>query len=137
MPGVGDALEYEDHHSGRTQAQVEKLAKSRIKNATRHELGVVIHAPGDLSVDVRQKLTLTGTGTIYDQSYDIEGVDWDIGWGSGFEMNIQATGAKQGREAKTTTSAKGGSSVTSGGPATKTVPLPPVRPAGIGTGTNL
>lgn len=132
MPGVGEALEYEDHHSGRTQTQVEKLAKSRLKSATRHELGVVIHAPGDLTVDVRQKLTLTGTGTIYDQDYDIDGVDFDISWGSGFEMNIQATGAKKGREMSAKTSVKGGKASTAEGPATKTVPLPPERPAGLG-----
>jgi hypothetical protein len=47
-------------------------------------------------VDVRQKLNLSGTGTIYDQDYDIDGVDFDIEWGEGFLMNIQGTGAKQG-----------------------------------------
>jgi len=124
MPGIGSTIEYEDHHSGRSQTQVKKLAESRLKNRTRHELGVVVHGPGDLTVDVRQDLYLTGTGTIYDQRYDIDGVDFDVSWGEGFLMNIQATGAKEGRTASSTVSSKGGKSANQNGPATQTEPKP-------------
>lgn len=132
IPGVGDVLAYEDHHPGRNQKQVERLAKARAKSIARHELGVVIKAPGDLSVDVRQDLNLSGTGTIYDQKYDIDGVDWVIDWGEGFGMTIQGKSAKQGRDVTATTQSWGGKSVNQNGPATKTVPLPPQRPASLG-----
>jgi hypothetical protein len=135
IPGVGDVLAYQDDHPGRTQKQVERLAKSRAKSLARHELGVVIRAPGDLSVDVRQDLNLSGTGTIYDQKYDIDGVDFVIEWGEGFGMSIQATNAKKGRDVTATTQSWGGKSVNQNGPATKTVPLPPQRPAELGGGS--
>lgn len=134
IPGVGAPIEYEDHHSGRNQAQVEKLAKARAKNAARHELGIVAHCPGDLSVDVRQKLNLSGTGTIFDQDYDVDAVDFDITWGEGFTMNVQANAAKRGRDVSVTGSSIGGKSVNQDGPATKTVPLPPTRPGGTADG---
>ncbi|KTS09735.1 hypothetical protein SB2_11815 [Methylobacterium radiotolerans] len=135
-PGVGDVLTYQDEHPGRNQKQVEKLAKARAKSLIRHELGVVIKAPGDLSVDVRQDLNLSGTGTIYDQRYDIDAVDFIIDWGEGFGMTIQATGAKKGRDVSVSTKSIGGKSINENGPATKTVPLPPQRPASLGGGAS-
>lgn len=132
VAGVGDPIEYEDHHSGRTQQQLERLAGSRLKSAIRHELGLGIRGPGDLSVDVRQQLDFSGTGTVYDQTYEIDIADFDMSWRGGFNMVLSATSAKQGREPKTTGSSRGGKSVNADGPATKTVPLPPNRPAGLG-----
>lgn len=97
--GAGsDTIEHEHHHNGRNQDQVEKLAKSRLKNAIRHDLNVSIEMPGDLSVDVRQTLSLSGTGTIYDQSLDIDTVSWHVSWGEGFTMDLEAKSAKAGRQ---------------------------------------
>ena len=72
--GIGESVEIEHHHNGRNQSQVETLAKSRLKDAIRHDCNVVVKAPGDLSVNARMKFQLTGTGTVYDQAYDIDSV---------------------------------------------------------------
>ena len=96
--GVGsDTAVMEHHHNGRNDEQSEKLAKSRLANAIRHDCNVSIHTAGDLDIDPRQKLQLTGTGTIYDQVYDIDTVELHIDWGAGFTMDIESKAAKQGR----------------------------------------
>lgn len=95
--GVGAPVEHEHHHNGRNDAQAEKLAKSRLANAIRHDCNVSITAPGDLAIDPRQKLQLTGTGTIYDQTYDIDTVELSMDWGKGFTMDIESKAPKQGR----------------------------------------
>jgi hypothetical protein len=66
---------------------------------------VTIEMPGDLTCDVRQTLTLSGTGTIYDQDYEIDGVDFEMSWDSGFLMTIEAKSPKAGRTASSSTSA--------------------------------
>lgn len=135
IPGVGAPLHYEDHHSGRNEEQVKKLAKSRMESATRHELGIDFRAPGDLSVDVRQRCPLTGTGTIFDQAYEIDSVTFDMGWTAPFEIICTAVAAKEGREAsEPKVSSKGGKATTTNGPAVTRVPLPPQRPAEFGGG---
>ena len=96
--GLGPSVEVEHHHNGRNQAQADKLSKSRLKDAIRHDCNVVVKSPGDLGVDVRQKLQLSGTGTIYDQLYDIDSVEFEIAWGGGFEMSIAGKIAKAGRD---------------------------------------
>jgi phage protein D len=94
--GVGDPVEYEHHHNLRSQDQVEKLAKSRLHNAKRHDCSVSIRMPGDLNLDVRQKLQLFGTGTIYDQTYDIDELRFVMGWGEAFTMHISSKAPKGG-----------------------------------------
>lgn len=95
--GVGQTVEIEHHHNGRNQAQVDKLAKSRLKDAIRHDCNVVVHAPLDLNVTPRQKMQLMGTGTIYDQLYDIDSVEFTISWQGGSEMTVAGKIAKSGR----------------------------------------
>lgn len=94
--GVGDTVEYEHHHNLRSQDQVDKLAKSRLHNAKRHDCGVSIRMPGDLNLNVRQKLQLFGTGTIFDQTYDIDEVRFVMGWGEPFTMHISCKAPKGG-----------------------------------------
>ena len=97
--GIGsDAVAVEHHHNGRNQDQVDSLSKARLSQAIRHDCNISVKAPADLSVDARQKLNLTGTGTIYDQSYDIDEVEFTIAWGSAAEMSINAKTAKSGRD---------------------------------------
>ena len=98
--GVGDPISYEHHHNGHKEKQIEKIAKSRLKNAIRHELTVGVRRVGDLSYDVRKKWTLSGTGTIYDQAYDIDQISFDMSWGQGFTMTFNCNSAKKGRDAR-------------------------------------
>lgn len=98
MSGVGDSqVTYTHVHNGRNQEEVQNLAKARLNNATRHDMQVHVRMPGDLTCDVRQTLSLSGTGTIFDQSFDIDTATWEIAWGSGFVMEIDAKKQKAGR----------------------------------------
>jgi phage protein D len=94
--GSGQPMTYTHHYNGRSQDQVNTLAQSRLKNATRHAMNVTVNMPGDLTCDVRQTLTLSGTGTIYDQDYDIDSVEFSIQFGDGFHMEIEAKSAVGG-----------------------------------------
>lgn len=117
--GVGQTVEIEHHHNGRNQSQVDKLSKSRLKDAIRHDCNVVVKAALDLDIDPRQKMELSGTGTIFDQLYDIDSVEISISWQGGSEMSIAGKVAKSGRSGTDDTGE------------TKFVPLPPERPASV------
>ncbi len=103
--GVGPTVEIEHHHNGRNQAQVDKLSKSRLKEAIRHDCNIVVKAPADLTVTPRQKMNLSGTGTIFDQLYDVDSVELTIAWGSGSEMSVTGKIAKSGRDGSDDTGA--------------------------------
>lgn len=97
MGGVGEPLEFEHHHNGKKLDQIEALAKGRLKNATRHDLTIHVEMSLDLTVTPRKRLNLRGTGTIYDQGYDIDGVEIDMGWERPALMELDAKSAKDGR----------------------------------------
>lgn len=141
VDGRGDPIAYEDHHNGKTQAQVEQLAKSRLREAIHHELGIVYEAPADLTADVRMVCNLSGTGTIYDQAYAVDRITFDMGYGEGFTMVVEANAAKQGRDpdgAEGTSQGQGSDPAgagTQGPPAPlQNSPLPPSRPSSLGGG---
>lgn len=96
--GVGsEPVEIDHHHNMRNQDQVNKLAASRLADAIRHDCNVTATGPGDLTVNARMKFQLSGTGTIYDQTYDIDSVAFQMGWDRFFEMTIEAKIAMSGR----------------------------------------
>ncbi len=95
--GVGDSIDIEHHHNGKTQAQADKLANSRVKDAIRHDCNIIIVAPADFSLDVRQQIELRGTATIYDQPYDTDSIIFEVAWAQGAEMTINGKIAKAGR----------------------------------------
>lgn len=95
--GIGDPITIDHQHNGKTQAQADALAASRIKSATRHECTILAQCPGNLTVDARQSLPLSGTGTIFDQTYEIDSVEFDFISGGGLTMSIEAKTAKAGR----------------------------------------
>lgn len=132
--GVGDTAEIEHHHNGRDKSGVDGISKSRLKAAIRHDCNVVVKAPADLSVTPRMKMQLGGTGTIFDQLYDIDTVTFDLGWEPGATMTVAGKIAKSGRSG---TDNSGSTKNTPAAPgSTTTTPLPPERPAGIGTNSN-
>jgi hypothetical protein len=94
-------LGYNLHYPGMNQQEVETLAKTRANEAIRHEMCVEISMPGDLSLDVTQQIQLTGTGTVFDQTYDVDELifDFESGEEGFFGMNITGKSALQGRSA--------------------------------------
>lgn len=95
-------LGYEQHFPGMNQQEVETLAKSRANEAIRHEMCIELDMPGDLTLDVTQQIQLTGTGTAFDQAYDIDDLTFTFGSGEeGFlSMSIIGKSASEGRSAE-------------------------------------
>jgi phage protein D len=139
IDGKGEPLPYRDHHNGKTQDQVEKLAKSRARDIARHELSITWVGPATLDADVRKVCNLSGTGTIYDQGYATEQVNWSYGYGQPFHMVVDATSAKSGRdpegnEGSPSEKTPNATPEQQGPNKPQNVPLPPQRPAGLGGG---
>ncbi len=97
MGGIGSDIAVEYHHNGKNMDQVTKLANSRLDNLTRHDCSASWSAAGDLSLDVRQKTQLGGTGTIYDQTYDIDEVRFSMDWDAVFTMALSCKSRVSGR----------------------------------------
>ena len=95
--GKGTTVEHRLHLNGNNQSQLEKKAKSHLNDMIRHELNLTATLPGDLSLDPHMALSLTGTGTIYDTTYQIDEVEFSMGWDDGFEATVHAKGSKSGR----------------------------------------
>ncbi|MGH6821944.1 MAG: phage late control D family protein [Methylocella sp.] len=100
--GKGGSLAYEFHHPGMNQQQIEKIAKSAVNEAIHHEMTIEVEMPGDLAIDPTMKLQLAGTGTEFDQAYDIHEITWEYQSGENgfFSMSITGKSPSQGREAE-------------------------------------
>lgn len=105
-------------HEGLTQAQADKMADKRLREAVRHEMQVRIDMPGEPHVTPEHRLILTGTGTAFDQAYFIDSVRHAIG--DGYRMSISAKNTKEGggkaanKAAEKESGAVGGRNVTGG-----------------------
>ena len=95
--GRGTPVEHRLHLNGNDQGQLEKKAKSHLNDMVRHELNLSATLPGDLSLDPHMALSLTGTGTIYDTTYQIDEVEFSMGWDTDFIVAVHAKGSKSGR----------------------------------------
>lgn len=82
--------------AGRTQQQAENEAKRLQRLSEEKEKYVTVDAPGDLTVRATSSLTLTGTGTAFDQTYQIETVEHRFSVGGGYTMSITAKNSGKG-----------------------------------------
>jgi phage protein D len=92
--GSGDALVYDYVLPGLRKDQAERICKKRHRENTKHEFSVTVDLPGDETVNVRRSLQLQGTGTAFDQSYEIDGIEHRGSWGEGYRMTITAKAGK-------------------------------------------
>ena len=67
-----------------------KLAQQKLAELTRHERVIQATMPGELILSPRSILTLTGTGTAFDQTYFIDTIERRIDFNSGFTQHIRA-----------------------------------------------
>jgi phage protein D len=98
--GGSEALEYQHQIPMLDQAQCEKVAKSKLKDVIRHEMSITVNMPGDLDIDVTQKILLTGTETAFDQEYAIDHIEFSIHDDGAFDMTISNKAPKKGRGKK-------------------------------------
>lgn len=76
--------------SGLTQAQADALAKKTLMDITTNERSVEYSGPGILNLTARRMLTLTGTRTAFDQTYEIGEAETEFSWDAGCRMTIHA-----------------------------------------------
>jgi len=77
----------------RPLAQANALAATKISELTQHERRITFELPGDLSLTPRSMVSLTGTGTDFDQSYFVSQIRMRCNLGSGFPMHVEAKNA--------------------------------------------
>lgn len=136
--GGGEPLEWIDHIPGLTDAQVEKIATKRQIEKQRHEMHVQFVMPGDVALDPRMMLSLSGTDSAWDQDYHIDTISHFFSPLDGYTMSISAKNKKGGEGGQQNGGAGGGDNPAAPGtPETfgpnqpTNVPLPPSRPAGL------
>lgn len=138
--GYGNPLEWIDEIPNLTDAQVEKIATKRQAEKQRHEMQLQIVVPGDVSIDPRMLLDLSGTGSAWDQDYRIDTISHFFSPVDGYTMSIAAKNKKGGEGGQQNSGAGGGNDPTGAGSGTpetfgpnqpRSVPLPPSRPAGL------
>jgi phage protein D len=94
-PGAG-SVEFFDIRPGLTQGQATAQAQSTAKLAGAFQKQVEVDMPGDVNVTQSMTLTLSGTGTSWDQSYLIEAVTHRINAHQGYRMLIEAKNVDPG-----------------------------------------
>lgn len=95
IAGDGEVNTYIERVPNLTQEQLDKRAKKRGESIVRHELGIDLTLPGDLTLDPMSRLQLTGTA--FDQIFYIDSVSFHLADGDGLRMTIDAKNSKQGR----------------------------------------
>jgi len=73
-----------------TQDAALKLAQQKLAELTRHERVLQATMPGELWLSPWSQLTLTGTGTEFDQAYFIDTIDRVLDFETGFSQHIRA-----------------------------------------------
>lgn len=91
--GSSGGLNYEYYEPDLTQAQADKLAKSRHKRNTQHELKIDIERSGDETVDVSYGVNVSGVGGDFDTSYTITSITDEMSQ-EGYTQTLAVTTGK-------------------------------------------
>ncbi len=91
----GGERRMEYSHPQLDQDQAQNIADKRHREAVRHEMNCNVTVPGKASVQPPMKLSLTGTGTVFDQTYYIDTVNHRVSNG-GYTMSIAAKNSRGG-----------------------------------------
>jgi uncharacterized protein involved in type VI secretion and phage assembly len=73
-----------------TQDDVNRLARTKAEEITRHERVLTASLPGDNTLSTRAVVNLTGTGTDWDQSYFPDSIMRRLTTGDGYRMELRA-----------------------------------------------
>jgi len=74
---------------GMTQEQVMKHATNRAGELAKFERDIEFQVPGDPSLTVDGTITLSGTGTDFDQSYDVDQITHTYEMARGYDMEVR------------------------------------------------
>lgn len=99
MAGGSPQRDYNIEVPRATQDQVDAIAAKKLFQESSHEQIVTLtNLPGDVTFDVLAQLTLSGTGTSFDQSYTIETLTHSFSQEQ-YTCDIRAKAANSGRSA--------------------------------------
>ena len=73
-----------------TPDQALNLAQRKLAELAQHERVIDLTMPGELTLTPRSLITLTATGTAFDQSYFVDTIERRIGVGCGFVQRVRA-----------------------------------------------
>lgn len=82
-----------------TPEQVDRMVEAKLKELSRHERVVNFTMPGELTLDQRSRITLTGTGTSFDQDYYIDEVHRNMDFEGGFVQHVRCKNSSPRSEA--------------------------------------
>jgi phage protein D len=86
----GKQLLYHFRAANLTKQQQDRVTKSKVRETASHERTVEIEMPGDVKIDPRMRLALSGTGTAFDQDYIMSGTTHRMDQQGGYQMTISA-----------------------------------------------
>ena len=96
--GPGGDLEYTYRAPNMTKQQADKIAKSRHDEVVGRERNLSVDAPGDVTIDPEMLLTLSGTGTGFDQDYIISQIEHRFSQHEGYRMSISTRNKDKNRK---------------------------------------
>lgn len=89
--GSSDGAKMKLQTHNQTQEQAEKAGKSITAAAQQHALRIIYEGPGDANADPRMTVSLSGTGTVFDDSYDCDSIRHVFsGEGASYVMTVDA-----------------------------------------------
>ena len=94
----GDGILYEFNAPGLKQDRASRVAEKRLRRRAKQERQISFEIPGEPRLRARMRANLTGTGTSFDQPYDIESVEHRLNEEEGYRCVGTAKAATQGRE---------------------------------------
>ena len=92
----GNTLGYDCRGANLTQDQLEKLAKTRVGMAVRHEMEIDAELVGDTSLVAGMSLKISGTQSAFDNSYDVDCATHEVN-DDGYVMTVLARSMSSGR----------------------------------------
>jgi phage protein D len=86
---AGTAQLYTFKMPGLDQGQAQLIANAKLDEITKHERKIDVTLPGELLLQPRQLVAVTGTGTSFDQSYFIDEINRRVSLEEGFMETIR------------------------------------------------
>lgn len=86
----GAAQIYTFHPPNLNKDQADKFAASRLEDITKHERVISGKLPGDSLLSHRSLVKLVGTGTSWDQTYNVDTVTRRMSFAEGYDMEFRA-----------------------------------------------
>ncbi|HQT89696.1 MAG TPA: hypothetical protein PK677_14305 [Acidiphilium sp.] len=87
---LGPPQNYVFYEPNLTPAQATAYAQQKMAEITRHERIITFSMPGELTLNPRSVIGLSGTGTAFDQSYFPDQIERSISFQGGFTQSVTA-----------------------------------------------